>query len=287
MSDPISTASHSLSAAEFREELPDGLLLRWSTHADSEGVATLYGSVFRDKETDPFNEHMARWTRDWLSDRHPYIGAGDIALVEDQQSGRIVAATGLLSYDLEYGGIRIPFAQPEIVATLPEYRNRGLIRRIFALIHARSATRGHLVQGITGIPYYYRQFGYEYAVELDVQHLIHTSSIPPLKDGETEPFTLRPATSADIPQLQRLYDAERQRGPISSPISDAYWHWLLEDGTPTSAVGMRIYLIIDDAERVVGYTMTGRYRWGDRLSIRGLWLAPGVSWAAVALPLLR
>ena len=287
----ITDADRQLSDAAYRHDLGDGLVLRWSTQADTEGIAFLYGSVFREKEHDPFNENMAQWTRDWMSDRHPHITSGDIALVEETASGRIVAATGLLSYDLEYEGITIPFAQPEIVATVPEYRNRGLVRRIFTLIHARSAAKGHLMQGITGILYYYRQFRYEYAVELDGDgdggYSIQTSSIPKLKDAETDPYNLRHATVDDIPHLQRLYDAERRRGPISSPISDAYWRWLLVDANTAASVGMWIYMIVDAADNVVGYTMTGRYRWGDTLSIRGLWLDEGISWMAVALPLLR
>ncbi len=34
------------------------------------------------------------------------------------------------------------------------------------MVHQRSADEGHLVTAITGIPYFYRQFGYEYALDL-------------------------------------------------------------------------------------------------------------------------
>ncbi len=36
----------------------------------------------------------------------------------------------------------------------------------FEEVHKWSAERGHKVQVITGIPYYYRQFGYEMALDL-------------------------------------------------------------------------------------------------------------------------
>jgi predicted acetyltransferase len=65
----------------------------------------------------------------------------------------------------EYGGIPFGVGRPEIVASDPGYRERGLVRAVFELLHARSAALGHMAQGITGIPYYYRQFGYEYALD--------------------------------------------------------------------------------------------------------------------------
>ena len=47
------------------------------------------------------------------------------------------------------------------MATEPSYRRRSLIRALFEMIHARGADKGHLLSTITGIPYFYRQFGYE------------------------------------------------------------------------------------------------------------------------------
>ena len=49
--------------------------------------------------------------------------------------------------------------------TLQQLANadRGLIRMLFEMIHARSQAEGDLVQAITGVAYFYRQFGYEYA----------------------------------------------------------------------------------------------------------------------------
>src|SRR6476620_12558376 len=99
----------------------------------------------------------------------------------------------------EDDGIVFPDGRPEIVATMPDFRNRGLIRAIFELIHARSAAEGQLAQGITGISYYYRQFGYEYALDLGGRRSVYLAAIPKLKPGETEPYALRDATLADIP----------------------------------------------------------------------------------------
>ena len=59
----------------------------------------------------------------------------------------------LISQTWAYEGIPFEVGRPELVGTLPEYRNRGLVRAQFEEVHRWSAARGELVQGITGIPY--------------------------------------------------------------------------------------------------------------------------------------
>src|SRR4051812_43327009 len=232
-----------LSHPAYRRDLGGGLVLRWSTAADVEAIGQLYGFVFRDKPEDPPNQHMPAWTQDLMSGHHPLIGAGDFAVVENTDGGAIVAATCLMRQTWEYEGIAFPVGRPEIVATMPGFRNRGLIRSIFELIHARGAAEGQLAQGITGINYYYRQFGYEYALDLGGRRSVYLAAIGDLKPGETEPYTLRAATLADIPQVIALYDRERARGPVSAPIDAGYWRWVMEGQNPQGGEGWSMYMI--------------------------------------------
>src|SRR5579883_1557166 len=165
----MQTETTQTSGIPERRDLGNGLVLRWSTAEDTEGLEQLTSMVFRDSPQEPPNQPLADLLHHLLSDTHPLMGSVDYALVEDmrKQGNRIVACTCLWRQTWEYEGIPFRIGRPEIVATDPEYRNRGLIREIFGLVHARSAAEGHLVQAITGIPYYYRQFGYEYALDLD------------------------------------------------------------------------------------------------------------------------
>ncbi len=90
-----------------------------------------------------------------------------------------------------YAGIPFKVGRPELVGTLPEYRNRGLVRRQFDIIHQWSAEQGEKVQVITGIPYYYRLFGYEMAMNLGGGRAGFPTHIPRLKEGEAEPYHIR------------------------------------------------------------------------------------------------
>ncbi len=274
--------------ANYRRDMGDGLVLRWAAPGDVERIAALYSEVFRDKD-DPPNTAMAVWTHDMMSGRHPHIAANDFALVEDTNSGAVVAATCLLRQSWEYAGITFPVGRPEIVASAPGYRERGLVRAVFELIHARSDAEGHLAQGITGIGYYYRQFGYEYALDLGGWRAAFVSAIPPLAEGAAEPYLLRAATVADIPQVLALYDHDRAARMVSTPISAEYLRWVMEGQSFESGEGWDTQLIERASEPGVpqGYLFSRRHRWNHDMAIVGLGAAPGVPLPSILPSVLR
>ncbi|MFB7170996.1 GNAT family N-acetyltransferase [Streptomyces sp. NPDC056254] len=94
----------------------------------------------------------------------PDAGLSACTVVVD--GDRVVSTATLLDEELCIGGIRLPAGQVELVATDAEYEGRGLVRALMDWAHARSAARGHLVQAMIGIPYFYRLFGYEYAIDI-------------------------------------------------------------------------------------------------------------------------
>ncbi len=48
--------------------------------------------------------------------------------------------------------------------------------------HERSAARGHVLQIMIGIPYFYRLFGYEYAIDIPSAHPL---AVPPAASAGT------------------------------------------------------------------------------------------------------
>src|SRR5581483_8604681 len=193
-------ASFAAASPDYRRELGDGLVQRWSTSEDTENIAQLCGMVFRDKEDEPLNPHAMDSVRQQMSGDFPLMGPGDYAVIEDtgKEGNPLVAGTCLWRQEWEYEGIAFGVGQPEFVVTHPAYRNRGLIRALFDMLHTRSEAEGHLVQGITGISYFYRQFGYEYALELEGRRVTYLSLIPKTQASTPEPYALRAATPEDI-----------------------------------------------------------------------------------------
>ena len=119
-------------------------------------------------------------------------------MVAEAETGRIVSSLNLISQTWTYEGIPFGVGRPELVGTLPEYRNRGLVRTQFDEIHKWSTERGELVQAITGIPYYYRLFGYEMALDLSGWRMGYEPNVPKLKAGEKEKFNIRLAVNNDL-----------------------------------------------------------------------------------------
>lgn len=277
-----------MSSPDYRHDLGGGLILRWSTAADYEAIAQLYGYVFREHGEEPLNQIVAAWTRDMMSGAHPLIQPHDFAIVEDRDRGIAVAATCLLTQTWEYLGIPFDIGRPEIVASHPEYRDRGLVRAIFELIHARSAANGHMVQAITGIPYYYRQFGYEYALDLEGNRGVYLASIPQLKAGVAETYTLRRVAPADIPRLMALYDRDRARpSVVTTRVDEAYWRWSIDAQRPPTDDGVLPWLIVGGDAQPVGYVLTKRMRRGEAFVIYGMGVDAGTALTAVMPSVLR
>lgn len=274
----------------YRRDLGDGLLLRWSTSDDTNNIVELVSMVFRDRADEPLNNPLGHLMRELMSGRHPVMGPGDFALVEDtrKQGNPLVACTCLWRHTWEYEGIPFRIGRPEIVATDPAYRNRRLIRAIFDVIHARSEAEGHLVQAITGIPYFYRLFGYEYALDLGGRLSVYVPLIPKVSAGAPEPVSLRDATWEDISLVQRLYDQQRASGIVSSLIDEAWWRYQLATwNTTPSGEGWHIQMIVNSNGSSQGYVITPSMRWQDGYRVTDLAFVSGANASAIMPSLLR
>lgn len=270
-------------------ELDGGLILRRSTAADADRLAAFNVSIHSDNPAEP-QHSLDSWTRDLLSGRHPTFSPQDFTIVEDPASGRIVSSLCLIPQIWTYEGIPLKVGRPELVGTDPEFRKRGLVRKQFEVAHAWSQARGELLQAITGIPYYYRQFGYEMGLELGGMRSGYLSTaVKELKEGESEPFPIRPAREADLGWISAIDQRGSQRYEISVPRSQAEWLYELNGRRPDSANGSKLFVIEDANAKAVGFFCTPTEPWlGGTIGVcTALELEAGVSWQRVAPGLLR
>jgi hypothetical protein len=210
-----------------------------------------------------------------------------VTLVEDTQTGQIVSSMCLIPQTWTYDEIPFPVGRPEAVGTDPAYRRRGLVRAQFDVLHAKSDAAGHLVQGITGIPWYYRQFGYEYAIDLDGGRCVYPALIAPLKGGETEAYRFRLMTLDDLPLVMELYDRDCARSLVACPRSAAEWQRTLNVG-PESIL-YQAWIIIATAEgRAVGAMKIAReLSWRNMFPVRLFNVIEGESLRALLPAALR
>ncbi|MEX2550268.1 MAG: hypothetical protein WD638_08570 [Nitriliruptoraceae bacterium] len=115
-----------------------------------------------------------------------------------------------------------PADLPRAAALLAErgdaaYEGRGLVCALMGWAHERSRDRGHLLQVMIGIPYFYRQFGYEYIQPMPAWRELTT---PPASTAGT---AVRRATLEDLPQLRGLQDRAQLGTDLRMAHSEPCW----------------------------------------------------------------
>ncbi len=274
-------------AQDMIRDLAEGLILRRATVEDTEALVSFQGDMHREIGAEGPDEYVAAWVRDLMERQHPTFDASDFTIVEDTRTGAIVSSLCLISQTWSYGGVEFGVGRPELVATHPDYRNRGLVRAQFEVIHQWSDERGEMVQAITGIPYFYRQFGYEMTMTLGGARGGFKRQVPKLKDDEAEPYRVRPATEADLPFIAQVYEHGSKRCPVACVRDEALWRYELS-GKSEKNVNRRVLSLIETAEgEAVGFlARSARLRQG-RVGIGAYELKPGVSWLAVTPSVVR
>jgi hypothetical protein len=296
----MSLNSTALHEPTYIGDLGNGLIRRWSTEADQEKIARLAGTVFRHNTVEEVNVRAVDEIRFTMTSIYPFMGPGDYAVVEDtsQAHSPFVACSGYWRHQWSYGGIPFGVGRPEPVATDAAYRKRGLVRALFEMVHARSTAEGHLAQAITGIAYFYRQFGYEYVLDLDGCKAVYTATIPeksPEKSNDTPRFSLRHATLDDIPALMALYNQRRDASLVWHEASEAYWRYQVASwddpaiqGRDLTEIGLysRLHMLLDSNQRVCGYLKLPTRRAGRGLPVFAMELDDQTNWHAALTDLL-
>jgi predicted N-acetyltransferase YhbS len=190
-------------------DLPGGLVLRTAVPGDLEQIGALLTE--RGEPEDAVDHRLVVADDD--------AGWSSCAVVVD--GDRVVSTATLLDETIRLGGVEFPAGQVELVATDREYEGRGLVRALMGWAHERSAGRGHLAQVMIGIPYFYRRFGYSYAIPIAPPRPV--VSKPPATEGHT----VREATTADIGAMAALHDVEQASADLRMPHSPGCWRWVV------------------------------------------------------------
>lgn len=211
--------------------LPGGLVLRPATPADVASAARLL--VNRGDPADAVDLELVIRTE----------GHDGVAVVVD--GDRVVSTLTLLDEVVHIDGVSVPAGQVELVATESGYEGRGLVRALMAWGHERSRARGHLLQVMIGIPYFYRQFGYSYAMPMAPWRPLKT--VPPAAPD----LDIRRARDADIPAMQALQERAQSEVDVRMGHTPACWRWLVARGGSEQWVAERRGTIVGTCRTVL------------------------------------
>lgn len=130
-----------------------------------------------------------------------------------------VASLVLIPQTWVMDGVELKVAEMGCVATHPDYRGMGLQRMLNERFDEAAEHGGYDLCALAGIPFFYRQFGYEYSLDLD-----HKTTMPVSELPDTQPsLESRRFTEADIPAAAELLDLYNSRYMVYCPRTAPVW----------------------------------------------------------------
>ena len=233
-----------------RVELPGDLVLRTvECVADVERLAEFNAGIHE--------EEVGVLTRRLLLD-HPATRPHHWPLVEHPRDG-IVSALCLIPWRVRMGGAELSAAEMGIVGTAVNYRKRGLIRRLVEYFNGELEAGGFDLTHIQGIPYFYRQFGYDYAVPLIPDLRLDPEAIK----GDRHGYFVRAAGVEDAGRICELAEEAGADLDLGCLRDEEVWKYLI--GGPSAGEGETWCLC--SGNRVEGYFRTHREGFGSGLIV--------------------
>lgn len=160
----------------------------------------------------------------------PFYEPQDRLLIKD--GGRVVAHVHLTRRVMELAGVRLPVSSVAGLATLPEYRGRGLARQLLRAAE-RCMLRDRSLVGMlrTSIPHFFRNEGWAVCGRHSLARAGARELWARLAAGEGQllqpGLRIRPWRQMELAGLQRVYEsnAATAAGPLVR--TEAYWRWLV------------------------------------------------------------
>lgn len=131
----------------------------------------------------------------------------------------VLSTAAVFPGQLRFGDVTVGAGAIEFVATREGAEGRGLVRQLLDEIHRTASARGEMVQWIVGITYFYRRFGYEYALPVDGMHLFSAGEAPDMPTG----WSVRPADADDIAAIAAAQESLARAADVSLTTNEFMW----------------------------------------------------------------
>ncbi len=211
--------------------LADGVILRSAVPKDFDAICELLTDRGESADAVDFG----------LIVNHPGVGWAGVGVVE--VGGEVVATATLLNETIRVGTATLAIGQIELVACAELHEHRGYVRALMKWCHALSYTEGHVAQVMIGIPYFYRRFGYHYAIPMHPYATLRNDATP----AGNPDITVRPATDTDIAGIAALHENMQERFDIAMPHQPECWQWLIDRDGSTTYVAQRRGTVVASA----------------------------------------
>ncbi len=233
-------------------DVPDGFEFGWiTTDQDLEELIALNDALHGPGTGEMFQR---------LIENQPGFGREMNYFIRDLDTGKIVSTMNAIPGIWSYKGVSLRNLELGFVGTLEAYRRRGLFNILYNYFDHLLLAGEYDVSSIQGIPFFYRQFGYDFILPLGRNITLQPSSIPTLQEDSRPPFmdiVVRESTESDISRLMELYGAVTSRLLVYAERDKQLWHIQerirMRDDKPVGT------MIVEHDGHVDGY-----FRFGER-----------------------
>ncbi len=172
-----------------------------------------------------FGDEDVRGITKRFVEKHPSMTHENFFMLK--KGDEVVAGLLLLPQIWTIDGIEVKVAEMGCVGTKPDHRRKKLQWILNERFDSYAKENGYDLCALAGIPYFYRQFGYQYAVELDFSTETDPGKIP---DTESS-LQRRKITELDIPIMDSILRDSQHRYFVKSNRTSGVWKMQQDTGT--------------------------------------------------------
>jgi len=173
-----------------------------------------------------------------------------------EEDGKILSMVGLLIHKQRFGENEVEVGEIALVGTHPDYRKKGLCSRLMNYWEDYMKDRRIPLSCLIGIPKFYQQFGYEYAVPahfypyvtIDKELLKNINGCMLIEEVKVDEELL-PEQEEIIDQIKAIYDKGSKDNFCSDLRSIEYFKYRIK----ATSFGPHHWYIVKNNEKVIGY----------------------------------
>ena len=172
-----------------------------------------------------FGDEDVRGITKRFVEKHPDMGNESFFMIK--KGDEVAAGLLLLPQIWVIDGVEVKVAEMGCVGTRPEHRRQRLQWILNEEFDSYARENNYDLCVLAGIPYFYRQFGYQYAVELNYSTEIDTEKIP-----TTESVVQRGEIKEEyVPKMDEILRNTQQNYFVKSKRTSGVWKMQQDTGT--------------------------------------------------------
>ena len=187
-------------------------------------------------------------------DKFPGFGRELNFYIRDTAQNEIVCALNAIPSIWHYEDVPLKNLELGWVGTLKEHRRQGLFKSLYTHFDKLLQEREFDLSTIQGIPYYYRQFGYDFILPMSRTLWLTVDQIPQI-DEKTPPsfmeLNIREATRDDIENLMKLY--EEHNSHVQIHVARCRELWTIQEENKREYDREFQTVVLENEEGVQGY----------------------------------